>query len=57
MNLSYGETGLYTIVRNALIQIDPDTLHEEIKIPMADSDIIPSRKACLTVIMGNELKF
>ena len=43
------------IVRNALIQIDLDTLHEELKIPLVvDTDTVPSRRACLTVIMDNE---
>ena len=35
--------------------MDPDTLHEELKILLvADSDTVPSRKACLTVLMDNE---
>ena len=38
-----------------MIQVDLDTLHEELKIPLvADSDIVFSRKVCLIVIMNNE---
>ena len=55
INLRLGDSGLFTIVRNALIQVNPDTLHEELKIPLvAHSDTVSSRRACLIVILKNE---
>ena len=55
MNLIQGENGLYTIVRNTSIQVDPDTLCEELKfLLVVNTKIVPSRRACLTTIMANE---
>ena len=55
MNLRLGDSGLFAIVKNALIQVDPDTIYEELKIPLiANSDTVPSRRTCLTTIIKNE---
>ena len=56
MNLSLGDSGICSIIKNTLIQINPDILHEELKIlVVVHSDIVPSRKESLTVIMDNEI--
>ena len=55
MNLNLKDSRLFVIVKNTLIQVNPDILHEELKISLvAHSDTVPSRRACLTVIMENE---
>ena len=55
MNLGSGDSGLFVIVKNTLIQVNPNTLHEELKFPLvADFDIVPSRRECLTIIMKNK---
>ena len=54
INLRLGDIRLFAIVRNALIQVNPDTLYEELKISLvADYDTVPSRRACLIAIMAN----
>ena len=55
MNLRLGDSRLFVIIKNTLIQVNPDTLHEELKIPLvAYSNIVSLRRACLTAIMANE---
>ena len=55
INLGLGDSGLFPIIKNTLIQVNSNTLHEELKIPLvAHSDTVPSRKVCLIVIMKNE---
>ena len=55
MNLRLGENGLYAIVKNTLIHVNPDILHEELQIPLVEhSDIVSSRRESLTVIIKNE---
>ena len=50
-----GDSGLFAIVKNILIQVNPNNLHEELKIPLvAPSDIVPLRRAHLISIMKNE---
>ena len=55
MNLRLGENRLYVIVRNTLIQVDPETLYEEFKIPLViNTETVPSRRPCLIAIIDNE---
>ena len=55
IKLNLEDSKLFAIVKNTLIQVNPKILHEELKIPLvAHSDAVPSRRACLTIIMKNE---
>ena len=55
MNLSLEDSGILSIVKNTLIQVNPDILHDELKISVVEhSNIVPSRKESLIVIMENE---
>ena len=55
MNLILKDSGLLAIIKNTLIQVNPETLHKELKILLvAHSDTVPSRRACLIAIMKNE---
>ena len=55
MNLSLGDNGIVSIVKNTLIFVNLETLHEELQIPLVEHfDIVPSRRESLAVIMNNE---
>ena len=55
MNLSLGDNGIISTIKNTLIQVNPKILYEKLKISVvAQSAIPPSRKESLTVIMDNE---
>ena len=55
MHLSLGDKEIVSIVKNTLIRVNLETLHEELQILLVEhSDITPSRRESLTVIMNNE---
>ena len=55
MNLRLGDNEIVSIIKNTLVQVNPQILYERLKIPVVEQSIIvPPRKESLTVILDNE---